>query len=285
MILIFTEAHPAATLIPVLRNILVGLAGTSQAANAVRLAVDLARRHEARITAVNLLGPDPAGDGGSGEVFRLREGHVHQARERMVTALTRLRRECIEAPMPFQAYDETDASLPTLKRLGKSHDITLLALRGCFDLGLFDEGGDGLIHLFADGVRPILAVSSNMREISRILVAYNGTAASAGAMKRMVQLGLWKDADLRVVAFDVDRADARSFLDPAVEYCRTHGYRVRGEVLPGPADPGILEAARKHEDDLVVLGVSPRGVFARKLLGDMLLGVIRGADRPLFLGH
>jgi nucleotide-binding universal stress UspA family protein len=37
--------------------------------------------------------------------------------------------------------------------------------------------------------------------------------------------------------------------------------------------------------DLIVMGDGAHGTFARRVLGDTLLHVVRKADRPLFLTH
>ena len=74
--------------------------------------------------------------------------------------------------------------------------IVLACCRACgfiwnsaFDRGLLDYGVvdnvDSIDDLFLRGVRPIVAVSSQFREIARVLVAYNGSMASAKAMSAL----------------------------------------------------------------------------------------------------
>ena len=165
------------------------------------------------------------------------------------------------------------------------NDITIFGLRSLFDYGFTPEPRDALVRLVSQGVRPIVAVSPQYREIRRVLVAYNGSMESAKAMRRYVQLRPWTDANLRIVFFSDENKQALRLLEDAREYCQAHGFAAETELVKEPAKNGLIEYAKTNDFDLIVMGNSNRSILVRQIVGDTVLNTIQQADRPLFLAQ
>jgi nucleotide-binding universal stress UspA family protein len=273
-----------------IRRILVGLSGPSQAEALVPHAIDVAARHGAALTGaatVDLaelenVGPVPLGGGAAAS--ELREHRVQTAIRERDAAVATLALAAEAAGVACRIVAAEGPSEPLLVDLSRYHDLTLLPLpetRG-------DEPADApeeLVRLISHGVRPILAVAVEPRPIERILVAYSGSMESAKAMKHLVQLRPWPDAALRVVTFGQAEDERRQLLDQAAEYCAAHGFAVETDWVDGAAQAELLSYAQGWGADLIVAGNSGRSLLARKILGDTALELLRQADRSLFLAQ
>ncbi len=134
-------------------------------------------------------------------------------------------------------------------------------------------------------MRPIVAVSRVDRPIRRVLVAYNGSRASAKTLRQFIQLGPWPDVPMRIVTFGRTQEDPKDLLAGAAHYCRAHGIEPEVEHVPGSARNQLLSHAADWGADLIVMGNSRRSFLMRKLFGETALHAMENADRPLFLSQ
>ncbi len=66
---------------------------------------------------------------------------------------------------------------------------------------------------------------------------------------------------------------------------RERGITVEVQVYTGGVVERILDAAKEHNADLIVVGTHGRGVLPRLLLGSVAERVVRMADRPVLVVH
>ncbi|TWT88659.1 Universal stress protein family protein [Pseudobythopirellula maris] len=277
-------------------RILLGIGGTDCAESSIHTAVDLARRHDAELTGVTLLGvkqlmnvgPVPIGAGGF--AADLREHRLQEARERAEEGVEQFADACQEAKVRFSVLrEERDEAFNYLVSQSRYHDLVVLGLHGAFELGMPGEPHYDpsvvLMKLITGGVRPLLAVGPEVRDYHRAMIAYSGSVASAKTMKRFVQMRPWGDMRVRIVAFGHDAERRRSHLQHAAEYCRANGLEPETHHHDGPAKGGLLEAADDWGADLIVMGNSARNLLVRRVLGDTMLDTVQRSPLPLFLGQ
>jgi nucleotide-binding universal stress UspA family protein len=104
-------------------------------------------------------------------------------------------------------------------------------------------------------------------------------------MRRYVQLNPWRNVRLRIVHFGKNDDSTAQLLKDAAEYCRDHGFSTETEAVENSAKDHLIEYARQHDLDLIVMGNSIRNLIFRHLLGDTVLNAIQQSDRPLFLAQ
>jgi nucleotide-binding universal stress UspA family protein len=165
------------------------------------------------------------------------------------------------------------------------HDLSIFGLRSLFDYIITPKTQNALIRLISQGVRPILAISTQYDPVRKALLAYSGSMESATAMRRFIQMGLWPDLEIEAVHFSADTAKSDGLLRDAAAYCRVHGFKARVRQADTPVRMGVLEQARKLEADIIVMGNSARSLMFSQILGPTLLATIQNADRPLFLAQ
>lgn len=274
-----------------IKRVLLGLGGTPFTDVAIQRAVELATIHGALITGITVvdtkrlkqIGPVPPG--GGVYAAKLREKRADITEEHVDNAIKQFKAQCEEADIPFKIERETGDLFETMIAHARYNDVTIFGLKSLFDYGFTAEPRDALIRLVSQGVRPLIAVSPQFRPIRNVLMAYSGSMESAKAMRRFVQLNLWRNISLRIVHFGRRDDNTEKLLKDAGDYCRDYGHSCETELVDQHARDHLIGYAQKYDMDLIVMGNSIRNLLFRHLLGDTVLNAIQQSDRPLFLAQ
>jgi nucleotide-binding universal stress UspA family protein len=275
----------------VIKRILLGIGGTSFTPVAIKQAAELASRHGARLTGVTVvdpnrickLGPVPAGAGFYAK--RLCDNRLKVTKNQMVDAVAMFEQTCKTSGIAYDLAWETGDPFERMIAHARYHDLTIFGLRSIFDYQLTEEPEKDIVRLLSQGVRPVLAVSNQIRDIRRAMVAYSGSMESAKAMRHFVQFNLWPNAVLTLVPFSDGPDDSNLLLKDAAAYCRDHGYEVNARMIPGKAEEHLLSTAREENADMIVMGNSIRSIWLRKVLGDTVLKTLTQSELPIFLSQ
>jgi len=277
-------------------SVLAGLAGTECADAVVETAVNLATTHHAPITAITAVniqalrnvGPVPPGGGQAAK--ELRDYRVKLTQESIEEAISRFEARCKEAGVTYQVMrEQRESPYDFLASQSRYHDITVLSLRSIFeyDIRMPHEADASvtLAKLISAGVRPILAVPPEYRDVKRVFVAYSGSMESAATLRRFMQLRPYDNVQVCIATFDMDEQRARRLLSHAAEYCGRHAVDAQTVYVPEIARDHLLAEAMQRESDLIVLGNSAKNLTLRRVFGETALRTIREAEVPLFLSQ
>lgn len=271
-----------------IHRILAALSGTPYTKSVIAHAISLARQHGAEITGVTVIDLNKIENVGSVPVgagpfaTQLARYRWQLTVERVEEVISDFELACHEAGVTSRVVREEGDPFQALVGLSRYHDFILLETRGFFEYGVLHSPSDSLKELIKVGVRPILAVAQDPREIKKALLAYNGSMESANAMKRFIQMPLWPGVQLKIVCFNRP-AEGLSLLAAAADYCRAHGFEAETEALEGKARDGLLAEAERWGTDLIVLGATRRPRIFQQPLSDTALKLIRYSPVPLFL--
>lgn len=288
-----------------IKRILIGLGGTRYTRVAIQRAVELARQNEAEVTAATaidlkrIMERVPGDD--RDDRHDQREERLGVIKQRVEEAVAEFESACNSAGIEHAVEWEFADPFTRLAELARFHDLTIFGLRSLFDYDFGVEPKNTLARLVACGVYPILAVSDHYREMRRVLLTYSGSPQSAAAIKRFMQLRLWPDAALRIVAFDRPVDESKQLLHEAAEYCKIHGRKADVLYSAGKPHSLILEHVLEFEADLVVAGTSTEklfydddwaatdrnfvGISLRHAVGTTSLHLIQNATCALFLSQ
>ena len=274
-----------------IKRILLGIGGTPYTAVAIEQAVEIASKNDARLTAITVVdpnrickfGPVPAGAGAYAK--RMCDNRLEITKDQVGDAVGTLEEKCKQAGVRYDVAWETGDPFDLMIQHSRYHDLMIFGLRSLFDYQLVEKPEKDLLRLLSQGVRPILAVSSEMRPIRRVMVAYSGSMESAKAMRRFVQCNLWRDTELDIIHFSEKADDSNLLLKDAAAYCQDHGFTVNTRMIVGKAHNQLLSIAREMEADMIVMGNSIRSIWLRKVLGNTIMNTLTEADRPLFLSQ
>ncbi len=274
-----------------IKRILVGLADKPSNAVATQRAINLARLHRAEIMGVTVVntwaleavGPTPLG--AAEHARKLREHRREVVREHVEEAVARFEHLCGEADVPHEVFREEGKPLDRIIQLSRYYDLVILNLHELFDYGLAAEPDELLLKLLRSGVRPILACAPDGGDIKKIMIAYNGTIEAGKALRRLIHLRVWPEAQFKLVCFEIPEAEAQVLLTDAVRYCQAHGVTPETEYITESPRKKLLEAARDWGADLIAIGASTRQPLMHRILGDVPHTLIKSSDRHLFLAQ
>jgi nucleotide-binding universal stress UspA family protein len=132
----------------------------------------------------------------------------------------------------------------------------------------------------------------------RIMVPLDGTAVAESALP--VAEGLGRRADTTfilvraaeppatfadIIAARLDACEAaQRYLETVAAGLRARGF-AKVEIVPmyGPAAAAVLEAARNHEPDLIVMATSRRSAARGFMHGSVAERVVHGTQTPVFV--
>jgi nucleotide-binding universal stress UspA family protein len=275
-----------------IKRILLALAGTSYTETAIRKAIELAKAHDASITATTVVDIDtlsnvgPVPIGGSETADELRKHRVQVTRDRVHDAIRLFAASCDSANVAYETREEEGDPFNLLVSMSRFHDVTMFGLRSVFEFNVAspDRQPDSLLmQLVTSGARPILGTPKVYRPCRRVLIAFGGSAESASSMKQFVQSQLWPNLDVQIVSFGNEQAKCELLLEHAKSYCAAHGIDAATRYVQGPSPKMILAAIEKFDADIVVLGSSHRNLLLRKIFGQTTKTVIEHSDRMVFL--
>jgi nucleotide-binding universal stress UspA family protein len=275
-----------------IKRILVGLGGTAYTPVAIERAVTLAQTQGAEVTGVAVLDArrlrnisatvSPPSDDADATCNRRRKTTA----DRLAQSIRDFEAACHTAHIKHRVVEESGDAFTKLIELARYHDVMVFGLRSVLEYDFLCPDPQALLmRLVGAGVRPLIAVSREFRQIHRVLIAYSGTMESAKAMKRFVQLGFWPSARLKIMTFQASDDEGDRLNADAADYCQAHGYTVDRQSNPGEARHLLLAAAKLWQADMIVMGNSARSVLLRNVLGDTLQDVLQHTDIPLFLAQ
>lgn len=275
-----------------MKRILIGLGAADSSTVLIEQAVDLAVRHQAEITGVTVLdlGRIAGAAGVEGRAYYAPPtalmARIEDTQRAIQEAIDTFTAACSASNIRHHVIREEGSPFTQLTALWRYHDLTMLPLRGLCDYGVLPDAKDHITRLLHAGVRPIVAVGPEYRNVRRVLVAYNGSMESANTLKRFLQLAPWKPEKLRIACFGMSEQKSKPLLRDMAEYCRLWNIEPETIVGEGEQPREQLESmATEWQADLIVMGSTARARLFKLVLGDTAHHMMMHADIPLFLGQ
>ncbi len=134
--------------------------------------------------------------------------------------------------------------------------------------------------------RPIVFISSEYRQIRRILIAYDGSVEATKAIKVVTEIGGTRPKfSITLLTVSSDAGKAREIMAEGEEYLKPYGMKVETVTSSGKQGKTILEVARKMDANLIVMGA-----FGSNRLKDLIFGsttefLLSSSEIPLLVCH
>ena len=267
-----------------MERILLATDGSEFSAGAERLAVDLARRHGARLGILGIAVYNPAY---ASVVPGLEQEALAQARRNIEAAVRRAEAEGLaceviihEAPEPARGIVEVAEA--------KRADLIVMGRRGKRGLAMMMVG-DATMRVLGHAPCNVLVVPRESRRIgSGILVATDGSrygdaaAMTAGALATRTGLPLTALSAVMESHSSIRRQEAEAAVKRVQTGLAGQGLNPRPVVAQGKrAEEVILAQAAQLGADLIVMGTHGRTGLQRVLVGSIAERVIGGATCPV----
>ena len=279
-----------------LKDILVHLDGTAQAATRLAVAAELARRHGAHLTGlyvVDVMLPImAAADAGSGAVLgelldRMRHDALAEAAKVEAGFQETLRREGIAgewrlAEGATPEHVALHARYADLCVLGQEDpDGTQQAATATLEAALFDSGRPVLVIPYAGSFETIG---------SRVLVGWNASAQAARAVHDALPL-VRPGGSVTISAVNPRRGIDAHGDEPGADIARhlaRHGLTVQVEHTVAPeigAGDMLLNRASELSADLLVMGAYGHSRLRETILGGVTRTLLRQMTIPVLMAH
>ncbi|HAI10961.1 MAG TPA: hypothetical protein DCM28_04610, partial [Phycisphaerales bacterium] len=165
-----------------IRRILLALGGTPFSEVALRRAIELAKLHDAQITAVPIVDSDywkasiyRTNLSATAAVRLLETRPWELAEQRVRQIITDFEHQCECQEIPHTVLEPGGDPIHMLITQSRQHDLVIFGLRGLFDFTVVPDPAGTVARLVREGVSPMIAAAPTYRDIRRVLIAYSGS--------------------------------------------------------------------------------------------------------------
>jgi nucleotide-binding universal stress UspA family protein len=145
--------------------------------------------------------------------------------------------------------------------------------------------GSGFRILIRRCQAPILAVPGTYSPLRRPLLGYDGSPKAQEALFIATYLAAKDELPLVVVSVLEDGQVTQEILAQAQEYLTLRGVRATYVQESGPIAAAILNTAREHECDLLLMGGYGHGLMVEVMLGSSVDEVLRTSRIPTLIAR
>ncbi|MGC2031748.1 MAG: universal stress protein [Steroidobacteraceae bacterium] len=285
-----------------LKDVLVYVDQSEHAFVRLRLAADLAHRHQSRLTALYVRELNPAqrheqgtaelGQGSSEAITQTNEriqNSIDAAIERLLSALEEIRRE-YKLEIEWRCLDGVGSTL--VPQHARFADLCILSQD--FPSAVTATGYTFSEELLFVAGRPVIFVPArgSFKTLGKhILVAWNSSRAATRSVNDALPL-IERAEQVTVLAVNrVEFAERYGALPPEnmVEHLRRHGAAVKGVWLDNVASESIADIvhaeAHKVGADLIVAGAFGHPRLWEKLMGGVTRDLLARMSLPLLMSY
>lgn len=279
-----------------IKKILVALDPDSDSVVATRYATDIARRFNASVTglAVVDLGSIESGTkgGGIGSFY-----YAEKLREKLTTETRAKARELLDAYE--RAMQDTDVEHLELVQEGvpferivedmKYHDLLIIGREPHFFYGHPKaETPDTLARVVKTTVSPTIVVGKAYTSIRRVVIAYDGSPASARSARDFAyMMPFGRDVNVHVVTvYSKDASESELTLSLMEKFLKAHDIEATtASVKSSDARAAILEYTHSVDADLLVAGAHSVSGIKRIAFGSITEKLLKDCPLPMFLNQ
>jgi nucleotide-binding universal stress UspA family protein len=282
-----------------IKRILVALDPDPDTPVALDYAARLAKRHDAEVAGLAIVDTKrittDVGGGGIGTMYYAEQRRAElsdevraKGRELLDTFVDRMEAAGVEH------VERIEEGVP-IKRMVEDtryQDLLVVGREPHFYYAHPDRETTTLSDIVKKSVCPALIVCGAPRDVSEVLIAYDGSSASAATLQRFAQFQPFgTDLTVDLAHVRAGRIESREhselLLRQAATYLKSHGYESISENSLSEGDPGerILEHAENSGTDLLAAGTHSVSAIQRLAFGSTTQHLIDQCVAPLFTFH
>lgn len=276
-----------------IRSILVALDDTEGAQRARDIAIALARRTGAALSAATVLdwphvAPENEAVPPGAVAFKKRRDAARAQRAEQEAEAAFAACAAAAGETPFTRLRLTEAPEAALLAASATHDLIVIGRDST--LGL-EENPDGLAPVIEavlrEGARPLLVVPpAPLPEKGGVLVGYDGSIPAMRTIQLFALLGLAGEMPVKVLSVGETRDEAARMAGEATGYLRAHGIAAEPIALEGvrPVDALLAEAIAMPAR-LLVMGAYENSGLRTMFTGSATRILLQAAPCPVFVAH
>ena len=272
-------------------KILLGLDGSAHAQAAIEYACQLASSYNATITGVAII-DQPGIQSSSGPVpigaarydIQLEEQQLKETQEKAGAILDGFSRICDARNINAILHADTGSPVSELIEESKFHDFIVIGKQTSFEYDA-NETYETLQRVLRNGLIPVLAVPDSVREIKKVLVAYDNSIPASKAVHMFLLLGIWNACDITLLTVNDDAEAAQGLLNNLGEFFESYGIQPNLATQSGHPDTAVKSYIAENDIDMLVMGAYGRKSVREFFVGSVTQHLIQETTIPLFLYH
>ncbi|WP_368564668.1 universal stress protein [Pseudoxanthomonas sp. UTMC 1351] len=131
--------------------------------------------------------------------------------------------------------------------------------------------------------RPILVVSRAYTDVSKVLVAFDGSATTRKGIEMIAGSPLFRGTHVEVITVGKETEAASQNLEWALSTLTQAGLSNRGLVIAGEPEEIILQRVKNESIDLLVMGAYGHSRIRQLIVGSTTTSVLRTCGIPVLL--
>jgi nucleotide-binding universal stress UspA family protein len=207
-------------------------------------------------------------------------------RDKADTILAAVQAQCRERRVACEVEHQTGNLVHALLAAERNADLVVLGQHGEHAPWHGELLGSTVERVVRASTKPCLVTPAAFHPPHHILMAYDGSAESAGALRAgftlAESLGVTEVTIVTVCQRDHEDAAAQS-LQQAHQQALTHKLTVHAQLVHGHPDTGILTACDNAHADLIVMGAYGHTRIRELIVGSTTSQVLRKARTPVLL--
>lgn len=272
-------------------EILVCLDGSSYSQAAVEYATQIALEHSASLTGIGVIDLPgirrAAGSASIGPIYDrvADQQHLEDTREIVNGVLTDFGKHCQKKKIHHSIHSELGSPFREIIEESKFHDFIIIGQKTFFRYNIKHEPGNTLDRILHKGLTAVLAVPDSVRQIKKVLVAYDGSVQVTKAIQMFLLLHIWNQCDITLLNVNNSASRGIQLLGRLGDYFKRYGVQTENVHLRGRADEAILSYIREHEVDLLIMGAYGKRSVSEFVFGSVTKSLVAQAGIPLFIYH
>jgi len=277
---------------PRLKTVLVALDGSACSITATTLALDWARRFDARLLGLGIVDessirrPEPVPIGAGAYKKARDEARMEDAHRRVAEFLADFRGRATAIGVRSDLLEEHGDPAERIVFEAQRADVVILGRETHFNFETPARRDATLAQLVRSSPRPTVVVPQTLPEGAGVLVAYGGGREGARTLQLFVLLGLAAGETLDVVTVHRDSGEARAIARAAGDFLAAHRITHRVYTVASSAAPAevLLEEVESRRPHLLVIGAHREHPLL-DLFGTSVTRAVLGAcSVPIFVG-
>lgn len=272
-------------------KILLGLDGSAHAQAAIEYACQLAGSYNASITGVAIIdqpgiqsasGPVPIG--GAHYDIQTEDKMLEDTEKKAGAILDDFSRICDNRKINAILHADTGSPVSELIEESKFHDFIVLGKQTAFEYNANETYGT-LQRVLRNGLIPVLAVPDSVRDINKVLVAYDNSIPAAKVVHMFLLLGIWNTCDITLLTVNDNAEAAQATLDNLGEFFESYGIKPNLATRSGHPNAAVQSYIAENDIDMLVMGAYGRKRIREFFVGSLTQHLIQETTIPLFLYH
>lgn len=275
-----------------LRKILVPLDPSDYARSATDYACRIAAVHESTIAGLAVLdSPEirssalPSQYGYMTMIQESIDFHKKQAMEQIGKFEDEFRQKCAAENVIASEISEEGIPFDLILEAATLFDLVVIGLRTFFHFETRKGDGELLTKILGQTSTPILAVPAPPKPLEKILVTYDGSPASARAVRDFILLAQPFEMEVDLFLADEDAGRLDFHANKLRSYLQDHAIPV-GRIIRFSKGPLVaINEGLTKDYDLVVCGMHSKRTLLDRFVGSFANLLIERQENALFLSH